>query len=330
MNIPLICVVGPTASGKSELAVILAKKLCGEIISCDSRQIYKGMDIGTGKVDGRWTAIHPERSEGSIPQKGKGQRLQVKGQMFVYKHIPHYCIDYVSPKKQYSASLFKEDAEKAIQDITARGRLPILCGGTGHWVDAVAMGQILPEVPPNPKLRKKLESLTTVQLFDRLKKLDPVRASEIDQHNPRRLIRALEIVITTGKPVPQLSKVNSSASGGSNVLYLGITWPQDKLYARIKKRLIERLDQGMVKEIKQLHDHGISWKRLENFGLEYKYVSLHLQRKLSYDEMFDQLLLAICHYAKRQMTWFKRNKNIHWVGSKIEAQKLALRFLKEC
>lgn len=335
---PVIAVVGPTASGKSELAVLLAKRFKGEIISCDSRQVYRGMDIGTGKVTGFWQPNpgHPERSEGSHPERSAKRGVEgsrpdnskssIRNPQFVYKGIPHHCIDFISPRRQYSVAMFKRDAEKAIRDIVSRGKLPILCGGTGHWADAVVFNQQLPEVKPNPDLRNKLVSKTVDQLFSQLQKHDPARAATIDRHNKRRLVRALEIVITTGKPVPP-PEIRNPQSAMFNCFFIGITWPQEILYERIDKRLLERLENGMVEEVRRLHEEGLSWKRLLDFGLEYRFISLFLQGKLSYEEMVQQLSYAIKHYAKRQMTWFKRNKDIHWITSLTEASKLTRRFL---
>ncbi len=300
----ILAIVGPTASGKSELAVQLAKRFNGGIISCDSRQIYKGMDIGTGKVEGTW--VH------------NGTHCA-----FRYKSIPHYCIDYVNPKSQYSVSSFQKDANKAIQEIRRHGKLPILCGGTGQWLDAVISNQRIPEVKPNLRLRKKLEQLSVGEMYGQLKLLDPDRAAVIDAHNPRRLIRALEIVLTTGKPVPKLSQQQNY-----NVLWIGLYPGQDKLYKKIDNRLKKRLDQGMVREIQKLHLRGLSWKKLESFGLEYKYISLHLQKKLTMQEMVSQLAFAIKHYSKRQMTWFRRNERIHWLTKPTEAKPLVEKFLK--
>jgi len=281
----LLVIVGPTSSGKSELAVKLAKKYGGEIISADSRQVYCGMNIGSGKIEGR-----------------------LKKGGYIYKGISHYGIDVASPKIQYSVARFKSLAESAIKDITARGKLPILCGGTGHWIDAVAFDQDLPAVNPDPKLRRRLEKKSTAELFAMLKRLDPKRAKTIDKKNPRRLIRALEIVITTGKPVPALKQQSPY-----NILWLGISMSQEKLYKKIEQRLDQRLKQGMLHEVKKLHRQGASWKRLEEFGLEYKYCALRLQKKLSKEEMRNQLLQAIKQYTKRQMTWWKRNKDIKWI-----------------
>ncbi len=307
----VICIVGPTASGKSELAVEIAKKYNGEIISCDSRQIYKGMDIGTGKVSGKW----------------KEKKLQAAGNLFIYKSIPHHCIDIADPKKQYSVSLFQKAALKAMAEIQERGHLPILCGGTGLWVDAVIKNQVLPEVKPQPRLRKQLEKKSIEELYEQLKILDPDRAAVIDWHNPRRLIRALEIVITTGHPVPPLPTTNYPLPT-NNVLYLGLYPGQDELYKKIDKRLKERLNGGMIKEIQKLRKSGLSWKKLEDFGLEYKFIALYLQKKLSYEEMIAQLSLAIKHYAKRQMTWFRKNQEIIWINNPKQESKIVSDFLK--
>ncbi len=349
----ILAIIGPTSSGKSELAVQLAKRFNGEVVSCDSRQIYRGMNLGTGKVTGKWQALpfasHPERvhpNEGSLKP------------IFVYKSIPHHCIDYINPARQYSITRFQKDAQKAIADILSRGKLPILCGGTMHWVDAVVYNQNIPEVKPNPRLRARLEKLSTSGLFARIVHLDPSRAQTIDKFNRRRLIRALEIVMVSGKPVPPLSVIPSAAEGSLNLnttnkgpltrfgmthyncLWLGIKVPQKTLYKKIDLRLKQRFKQGMIKEVNKLHTSGISWKRLESFGLEYKYISQFLQKYPNYSlpltgrvregwqQMFTQLSYAIKHYSKRQLTWWKRNKEIIWIKPDIKkAISLTKKFL---
>ncbi len=332
----IFVIVGPTSSGKSELAVKFAKRFNGEIISCDSRQIYKGMDLGTGKVMGNWQPFpivrHPEPTApgDEFIKLSKVYTSLNHGsdfnKYFIYKNIPHHLIDVINPKRRYSAALFQRDAKKAIKDIFARGKLPILCGGTAHWIDAVVYNQMIPDVKPNLKLRMKLEKKSADNLYRRLKKLDPVRAKNIDKSNKRRLIRALEIVITTGKPVPTLSTDHYSLPT-YNALWLGINPPQKELFAKIKKRLKQRLSLGVVKEVLKLHRQGLSWKKLESFGLEYKFIALYLQKKITYDEMFEQLLLAIQHYSKRQMTWWKGNKNIKWIIKPADGQKLVKNFI---
>lgn len=335
----LLVIVGPTSSGKSELAVKLAKRFNGEIISADSRQIYKGMDIGTGKVTGKWFPLssYPERVlpkagrvEGSLKSRASGlPHTGNSDYVYIYKSIPHYLIDLANPRVQYSAARFQREAKKIILQIVKRGKLPIICGGTMHWIDAVVYGQQLPNVKPNPKIRKALELEPTDRLFTRIKEADPERAKTIDPHNRRRLIRALEIILTTGKPVPPLQN-KDKGFGVKDVFWLGINPDQTTLYKKIEKRLKQRLKDGMIQEVRQLHSprskaslparqggvkggYGLSYKRLESFGLEYKYLAQFLQNKISKEEMFTQLFFAIKHYSKRQMTWWKRNKEIHWI-----------------
>ncbi len=278
-----LAVVGPTASGKSELAVKLAKKYNGEIISADSRQIYKGMNIGSGKVEGKW-----------------------KRGVFVYKDIPHDLIDEADPKIQYSVERFQRNATAVIKKIHGKGKLPIICGGTGLWVDALVFDHQFPKVKPNAKLRKKLEEKTLAELYSELKKLDPARAKSIDRKNPHRLIRALEIVLTTGKPVPV-----ASISSPYEMLWIGLNPGSEVLEKKIAARLKKRMSSGMISEVKKL-SKKLSWKKLESFGLEYKFCALHLQGKISKTEAQKLLNIAIRQYAKRQMTWWKRNGEIKW------------------
>jgi len=290
----IIVILGPTASGKSELAVRIAKKFNGEVISADSRQVYKGMDIGTGKI--------------------KKEQMQ---------NIPHYLLDVASPRRRFTVYQYKKLALKALKKILKKGKIPIICGGTGFYIQSLIDGIEFPEVKPDFKLRKKLEKQTPEKLFSLLKKLDPKRAKTVDKKNSRRLIRALEIVIKTKKPVPPI-KTNPLPY---QVLMIGIKKEKKELQKLIKKRLIKRIKEGMIEEVKKLKKI-LSWKRLEEFGLEYKFVALYLQKKLTYQEMIKKLQKEIENYAKRQMTWFKRDKRIHWIKSPKEAEKLVKEFLK--
>lgn len=291
----IIVIAGPTASGKSDLAIKLARKFNGEIISADSRQVYRGMDIGTGKVS------------------KKEQRL-----------VPHYLIDIANPKKIFSVALFQKLAQRTIKDIIKRNKLPIIVGGTGQYIDTLVYDLALPEVPPNRKLRAELEKQTTEQLFEQLQKLDPERAKNIDRHNPRRLIRALEIIDSLGK-VPKLELSINNQVLSYQTLWIGIN-PKN-LDQRIKKRLTQRFRQGMLAEVKKLHASGVSWQRLYDFGLEYRWISLYLQNKVTLQEMKDNLYRAIVQYSKRQMTWFKRNKKIRWIKNEREVMRLYRTFL---
>lgn len=289
VGVKVIVIVGPTTSGKSALAVRLAKKFSGEVVSGDSRQVYKGMDIGTGKI----------------------RKTEMGG-------IPHYLLDVASPKQKFTVTRFQKLAEKAVQNILRRKKVPIICGGTGLYLDALICDWKLPEVKPDWKLRKKLERKSTEELFRELKKLDPKRAKGIDKHNRRRLVRALEIVIQTGKS----SYSNILLNVGMpkyEVLKLGVDWPDAVLKKRIQSRLLARLKSGMTEEVRRLRNSGLSWKRLDGFGLEYRWVSKFLRGEINKSEMIEKLNKEIWHYAKRQRTWFKRDKNVHWISKRGEA-----------
>lgn len=276
----VLIIVGPTASGKSDLAVKIAKKHNGEIISADSRQVYKGLNIGTGKIT----------------------KKEMRG-------VPHHLLDIADPKKIFTVSEYKKMADKTISEIISRGKMPIICGGTGFYIQTVIDNIALPEVPPNIKLRKKLEKKSTEKLFEILKNLDPERAKNIDAKNGRRLIRAIEIATKLGK----VQKIHSGGFSAYNPLFIGIKIEPEILKKRIYKRLISRLKKGMISEAKKLHSQGLSWKRMEDLGLEYRYLARFLQNKITKKEMIEQLNKEIWHYAKRQMTWFKRDKRIKWI-----------------
>ncbi|MES2409196.1 MAG: tRNA (adenosine(37)-N6)-dimethylallyltransferase MiaA [Patescibacteria group bacterium] len=291
----IISIVGPTASGKSDLAVKLAKQFKGEIISTDSRQVYSGLNIGSGKI--------------------------TKKEM---KDVPHHLLDVISPKKVFTVANFKKQADQKIMEIIERGHTPILCGGTGFYIDAVAKNIILPDVPPNLALRKKLEVLSLEKLQKILMKLDQKRFISIDLNNKVRLIRSIEIAKTLGS-VP---KIKSKPL--YNVLTIGILWDPEVLKKRINLRLQKRLKAGMINEVKKLHAGGVSWKRLESLGLEYRFVALFLQKKITKTEMIERLQFEIWHYAKRQMTWFQKDKSIKWMRSteKIKIKKEVKGFFK--
>ena len=276
----ILAIVGPTASGKSDLAVRLAKKYNGEIISADSRQVYRGLNIGSGKIT----------------------KKEMSG-------VTHHLLDVANPKRQFSVALYKKLAEKAISEIVHRGKLPIICGGTGLYVDALLLGLSFPEVPPNRKLRERLEEKSPAQLFVILQKLDPRRAAEIEKSNPRRLIRAIEIVKAMGK-VPE--RIINKQSTKYNVVWIGLRPTEKTLKQNIHKRLLRRMKQGMVGEVQKLHRKGLSWKRTEEFGLEYRFLAQYLQKKITRKEKLPYIQQESWHYAQKQWRWFKRNKEIQW------------------
>ncbi|MBI2005086.1 tRNA (adenosine(37)-N6)-dimethylallyltransferase MiaA [Patescibacteria group bacterium] len=318
-KIRIIAVVGPTASGKSSLGVYLAQKCGGEIISADSRQVYRGLNIGSGKVT----------------------KKEMAG-------VPHHLLDVASPKKQFSADDFVKHSERAIKDITEsdliyqvtfRAQLPpvpIVVGGTGFYTDALLGRITLPQVPPNQKLREQLEQKTVEQLFKQLKKLDPNRAKTIEPYHKRRLIRAIEIAKYPNKLLTTGKNHRGDASMKYDVLWLGLKPNTEKLKKNIHTRLLARLKQGMVAEAKRLHARGLSYKRMEELGLEYRSLAKFLQKKISKKELEEEIERGNWLYAKRQMRWFKRNPDIHWVKSppdsragKTEALRLARKFLKD-
>ena len=277
----IIAIIGPTASGKSGLAIALAKKVNGEVVSADSRQVYKGLTIGTGKVT----------------------KKEMRG-------VPHHLLDIASPKKQISVEEWRKKAEKIIADIHKRGKIAIICGGTGLYVDSLLRGLSFPEVSPNLKLRKVLEKKSVASLFAMLQKLDPRRASEIDQHNPRRLIRAIEIARALGKVPPRATL--GGKGGLYHVIWVGINPSDAVLQKRIHERLLVRMKQGMVHEAQTLHAQGLTYKRMRELGLEYRFLADVLEKKLTKKEMLEGLESAIWQYAKRQRTWWKRHADITW------------------
>ncbi len=293
----IIVILGPTSSGKSEVAIALAQKFNGEIISADSRQIYRGMDVGTGKIT---------KSEQKLAK--------------------HYGIDIVSPKTEYNAAKFKKYADKIIKDILARGKLPIICGGTGFWIKALVDNVVYPEVAPDWKLREKLGKKSTEELFRTLQKLDPKRAKNIDARNPARLIRAIEICKSIGKVPDTRYKIQDTRY---KFVQIGIKISKEKLDERIKLRLQKRFSAGMIKEVKKLHfKDKISWKKLESFGLGYSLIPKYLKGEIeSKEELFEQVYLAEKNYAKRQMTWFKKDKRVIWLPEYKDIEKEVKKFL---
>ena len=278
-----ICIVGPTASGKSDLAVEIARKIGGEVVSADSRQVYKSLNIGSGKIT----------------------KKEMCG-------IPHYLLDVASPKRVFTVSDYQKKTEAVLNKIWKKDKIPILVGGTGQYIEAIVDGLVFPEVPPNKELRKKLDKASLSDLQKKLKKLDPRRYEEIDIYNPVRLIRAIEIATHLGK-VPKLKKQKRDFK----TLIIGIKTDTDELREKVHTRLIKRMRQGMLAEVKNLHKkEGVSWKRLESLGLEYRYLAYYLQNKMSRSEMLEKLETEIGRYAKRQKTWFKRDKRIKWFSLK--------------
>lgn len=332
----MLVILGPTASGKSDLAVSLARKYGGEVVSADSRQVYKGLDIGTGKITKR----------------------EMQG-------VPHHLLDVASPKRQFSAHDFVELAQKAIEDIHARGKLPIICGGTGFYISALLGETKLSDVPMNKNLRKELEKKSARELFEILQNLDAKRSKTIDKYNPHRLIRAIEIAKASAKH-KQASSPKKQVPNKYEVCKIGVA-PMKKIshpptpsltlrkgakresyiidQTELKRKINERIDRwfklGLINEVKNLHKKRISWKRMSDIGLEYRLVAQYLQKKLTKDQLTERMRLETWHYAKRQMTWFKRpvhhasrsdacgDRQIHWFkpDQVTKIQKLVSKFI---
>ena len=272
--------------GKSDLGVLLAKHFGGEVVSADSRQVYRGLDIGSGKIAGK----------------------EMQG-------VEHHLLDIRDPKRTYSVAHFQRDARKVVRGILKRGKIPIVVGGTGFYLDALFTDMTLPKVKPDVALRKQLEMLKTNELITKLIAIDQRRADKIDTNNRVRLIRAIEIATHHGPVAP------ITTSSPYDVLYIGLrTSDNELLRERIMKRLAKRLRQGMLAEFKQLNQQGLSWKRMEMLGLEYRFGARLMQKQITKKEFIAQLSSEIYKYAKRQMTWFKRNKNIFWFDIKNVAE----------
>lgn len=315
----LIVVLGPTAVGKSDAAVLIAlaisaaaqtnmksgdnKKARGikaEIISADSRQVYTGLNIGAGKIT----------------------KKEMKG-------VPHHCIDIVSPKRKalFTVSQFQEHAYAAIEGILKRGNIPILCGGTGFYIDSIVDGIVLPDVKTNQDLRKKLGDYSTEKLAEMLSKLDKERLDSIDPQNRVRIIRSIEIAQELGK-VPKLVKQSKY-----DTLLIGLDMEKEKLMNKVHARAIKRQRHGMIAEAKKLHAAGVTWKRMRHFGLEYGLLADFLQGKMGREEFTERLLIETWQYAKRQRTWFYKKEGVSWLDPTKASDmkkmvKLALRFVK--
>lgn len=322
-NNKLIIILGPTATGKTKLAVALARKFNGEIISADSRQVFRGMDIGTGKDLSEYGLQTQNLASGKA--SGRAELGSKAG-----FGVPYHLIDVISPKADFNVAKFQKLAYKAISTVQNSGKMPFLVGGTGLYIDAVIKGYEFTEenehknIKTLKQIRLKLDKLSLVRLLAKLKKIDIKTYNRIDQKNRRRVQRAVEIFYQTGKTKSASDKKNPP---DYELLVLGIKFPLEELYRRIDKRLKDRLKEGMVEEIKNLRQDGVSWKKLEEFGLEYRYVSRYLRGLMTEAEMNEQLKNAIHHFAKRQLTWFKRNQAIAWINDAKQAEKLIKNFL---
>lgn len=289
----LIVILGPTASGKTDLSIKLAKRFNGQIISADSRQIYKYMDLGTGKIT----------------------KSQMQG-------IKHYMLDIIKPDQKYSVGQFKKDATLCIKKVIKAKKLPMLVGGSAMYLYSIINGQEFPETVVDWDKRKTLEEKPLDELSEILKKLDINRFNTIQKENKRRVIRAIEIAEQLGS-VPQIKN-----NPEFDCLIIGIKKDGNNLRQAIKKRILKRIKQGMIDEVKALHDKKrIPWEKLDEFGLEYRWIAKYLQNQISKDEMLMHLEADIWRFSKHQMSWFNKDKNIRWINKASNAKKLINAFL---
>ncbi len=289
----LVVILGPTASGKSDLAIKLAEKFNGEIISADSRQVYQEMDIGTAKIE-------------------------IKKVM-----IPHYLIDIIKPNQEFTLAQYKKLAVKIIKDIQKRGKLPFLVGGTGLYIQSVIDNLQIPKVKPDKKLRNKLEKLTNQELCQQLKKLDPLSDATIDHRNKRRLIRALEVCLITKKP---FSKQRKKDKPLFDVCQIGIKSNKKTLEKRINQRVGKMFEAGLIEEVKKLAQK-YSPDLPSMSGIGYQEIIPYLQGEITLEQAKELIKQHSRQYARRQMSWFRRDKRIIWVNNYQKAKKAIAHFL---
>lgn len=297
-RLPLVAVVGPTASGKSGLALELARRLNGEIVSADSAQVYRGLSLGTAKP------TEAERAE-----------------------IPHHLLDLCDPDEFFSVADFQTLARHALEDVAGRGRLPLLVGGTGLYVRALVRGYTLPaEATPDPELREQLNRTPLPELLAELERVDPVGYARVDRHNPRRVVRAVEVFRQTGVP---FSANYQTRDTGLDALWLALRWPQQRLDERIAERTRAMLDAGFLEEVRSLAENGYgpSLRRLKLIG--YPELLDVVEGRLSLEEAVELLERSTRRYARRQLKWFRREKDIHWLDAERDVVEQALAAIRE-
>ncbi len=305
-NLPkIIVVLGPTASGKTDLGIFLAKKFNGEIISADSRQVYKKMEIGTAKPKGEW---------------------QNSSAGYLVSGVPHYMMDIVDPGKTFTLADYKKQSIFHIKDITKRGKLPIVVGGTGLYIWAIVDNLDIPKMPPKKKLRESFEQKTLSELVEMLKQIDPESALKIDLKNPRRVIRALEVYINTGE---SFFSQRAKSAPLFDVLQLGIQLPREDLYNRINQRCEDQIKAGLVVEVENLIKQRYGWGLSSMSGIGYRQIGYYLRGETKLEEAIEIFKRDTRRYAKKQMTWFKRDKRIKWLGANSlkDVEKLINNFL---
>lgn len=293
MSNKLLVIVGPTGTGKTALALKLAKQFNAELVSADSRQLYKEMDIATGK--------EVEELKAGLASKHSGY-WEVEG-------VKIHLYDQLDPKETFSVAQYQQLAVKKINEIQEQGKLPILVGGTGLYIAAVTDGLNIPKSPPDLKLRARLENTPNEELYETLKKVDPETASEVDQNNPRRLLRALEVYYTTGQ---KISLLKTKFKPDFDLLFIGLTAPREELYERADKGVEKWLKQGLVEETGKLIKKGYDQKLPSMTSIGYRQIIMQLENKITFEEAIQRIKFDRHGYIRRQLTWFKRDSRIYW------------------
>jgi tRNA dimethylallyltransferase len=301
----LIVVLGPTACGKTSWSLRLAKKFNGEIISADSRQVYKKMDIGTAKEPGEWRWTGLRRT-------------------YFIEDIPHHLIDFLDPGKKFTVAQFRDRALKYVKLAFKNKRQPMVVGGTGLYISSLIDNLKIPRIPPNKKLRESLGEKTKEELFKLLESIDEKSAEKIDKNNKRRIIRALEVSILSGEP---FSEQQLRGEALFDVLKIGIDVERDELYARINKRIDEMMKIGLLEEVKKLVKQKYNWDLPSMSGIGYRQFKEYLKGNISLEQAVEFLKKDTKKYAKRQLTWFRRDRDIKWCRDYEEADKLVEEFL---
>ena len=315
----IIVILGPTASGKTDLSIALAKKFNGEIVSADSRQVYKKMEIGTAKPRGMWKpAFAPSKF-----RRGNGGKEK---EIYMVDGMPHHMTDIVDPGKIFTLADYKEQAVAHIKDIIKRGKLPIIVGGTGLYIWAIVDNLDIPKMSPKKKMRESFENKNITELVSMLKQVDPKSAARIDLKNPRRIIRALEVYINTGK---SFFSQRTKSSPLFDALQIGIKLPREELYNRVNQRCEAQITAGLIAEVESLVKQKYSWELPSMSGIGYRQISYYLRQEMSLGQAIELFKRDTRRYAKKQMTWFKRDKRIKWVekGDSRKAEELVSEFL---
>ncbi len=317
---PLIVILGPTASGKTELGLKLAKKYNGEIINADSRQIYKEMVIGTGSpIIQTKREKQKEKSKHKKPSSDNTSMFKP----FLASNVPHHLFNIIDPNREFSLAEYQKLATETIKEVQKRGRIPFLVGGTGLYISAIVDNLEIPKAPPSKKIREELEKKSKEYLFSKLKKIDPKSAKIIGPHNKRKLIRALEVCKITGKPFSEQQRKGKPLF---NSLQIGIKRDTKELYKKIDERIEKMIEDGLIEEVKKL-SKKYSFNLPAMSGIGYKEINLYLTGRISLEEAVQKIKFRTHQYARRQMTWFRRDKRIRWIENYKEAKKLVEEFL---